>query len=300
MESEVEIEGRTLKLTNLQKVLYPKAGFTKAHVIDYYRRIAPALLPHLRGRAITLKRYPDGVEGPFFYEKQCPSFRPEWLPTASIETSTRTIDYCVIDTLPALVWAANLADLELHTFLARADATKRPTMLVFDLDPGPGTDVIDCGKVALGLRDALGAFGLESFVKTSGSKGLHFLVPLNTPDVTFDDTKPFARALGEVVEREHPERVTTSMSKAQRDGKVFIDWSQNDTHKTTVCVYSLRAKAEPTVSTPLTWNEVEEAVERRDASRLRFLPEDVLARVDGLGDLFAPVLDKEQALPVLA
>ena len=297
--AEVEIDGLTLRLTNLDKVLYPKAGFTKAHVIDYYRRVSPVLLPHLKGRAITLKRYPDGVEGFHFYEKQCPAFRPEWLETASIESATKTIDYCVLDTLPALVWAANLADLELHTFLARAARPQRPTMLVFDLDPGPGTDILDCGEVALWVRDVFDAFGLESFVKTSGSKGLHFYVPLNTPDVTFEDTKPFARAVGEIVERDHPDRVTTNMSKALRAGKVFIDWSQNDDHKTTVSVYSLRAKEQPTVSTPLTWDELEEAVERRDASRLRFLPDDVLRRVDGLGDLFAPVLDLEQALPVL-
>lgn len=298
-ESEVVIDGLTVKLSNLDKVLYPKAGFTKAHVIDYYRRVSPVLLPHLKGRAVTLKRYPEGVEGFHFYEKNCPAFRPEWLETARIESTNKVTDYCVLDTLPALVWAANLADLELHTFLARAAEPQRPTMLVFDLDPGPGTDVLDCAEVALWVRDVFETFDLQSFVKTSGSKGLHFYVPLNTPDVTFEDTKPFARAVGELVEKDHPDRVTTNMSKAVRKGKVFIDWSQNDDHKTTVCVYSLRAKEQPTVSTPLAWHEVEEAFERQDASRLRFLPEDVLRRVEGLGDLFAPVLEVEQALPVM-
>ena len=301
--TEVVVEGKTLRLTNLDKVLYPEAGFTKAHVIDYYTKVAPVLLPHLEGRAVTLKRYPDGVEGPFFYEKSCPTHRPDWLTTQGVWSEGRgaDIDYCVLDTLPALVWAANIADLELHTFLARAAVdVQRPTTLVYDLDPGEGTNILDCCEVALALRDVHRDLGLESFVKTSGSKGMQMYVPLNVPDVTFDDTKPFARLMGEVLEKSLPGLVTTNMKKAERVGKVFIDWSQNDDHKTTVCAYSLRAKRQPTVSTPLRWDEVEKAFEASDAEGLRFLPHEVLKRVAKHGDLFKPVLDLEQSLPALA
>lgn len=298
--SVVTIEGRKVQLSNLDKVLYPKAGFTKAHVIDYYRRVAPAILPHLEARAVTLKRYPDGVEGHFFYEKTCPAYRPDWVRTAPVYSETRgdDIDYCRLDDLPSLVWAANLADLEIHTFLAKADKPLQPTAMVFDLDPGPGTDVIDCADVALLMRDMLHDLHLESFAKTSGSKGLQFYVPLNTP-ASFDDTKPLARALGEIVEREHPDRVTTNMKKSEREGRILIDWSQNDDHKTTVCVYSLRAKEQPTVSTPLTWEEVEALARERDAALARFLPEQVLARIEEHGDLFEPVLTLKQSLPAL-
>ena len=294
----VEIEGHELTLTNLDKVLYPKAGFTKAHVIDYYRRIAPAVLPHLEGRALTMKRYPDGVEGPYFYEKQIPSYAPDWLSRAKIDTTSKTIEYIVIDSLAGLVWAANLADLELHTFLARAAEPNAPTMMVYDLDPGEPADILDCCDVALWLREALDALQLKSFPKTSGSKGMQLYVPLNTP-ATFEDTKPFARALGEIIEREHPKRVTTNMIKTERPGKVFIDWSQNDDHKTTVCVYSLRAKDRPYVSTPLEWSEVEQATKQRDTKLLRFRSDDALERFETKGDLFAPVLKLEQALPAL-
>jgi bifunctional non-homologous end joining protein LigD len=300
--AEVEVEGRTLTLTNLDKVLYPEAGFTKAHVIDYYRRVSPVLLPHLAGRALTLKRYPEGVEGPFFYEKSCPPHRPEWLSTQGVWSDTRgeDIDYCVVDTLPALVWAANIADLELHTFLARAvEDTQRPTAMVYDLDPGEGTGLLECCEVALALRDVHRDLGLESFPKVSGGKGLQMYVPLNVPDATFEDTKPFARAMGEMLEHALPDLVTTNMKKTERRGKVLVDWSQNDDHKTTVCVYSLRARKLPTVSTPLFWKEVEDALESSDAERLRFLTEDVLARVERHGDLFGPVLVLEQSLPAL-
>jgi bifunctional non-homologous end joining protein LigD len=296
----VTIEGREVRLTNLDKVLYPQAGFTKAHVIDYYRRIAPVLLPHLRGRALTLKRYPDGVEGEFFYEKEAPSHRPRFVRTEPVWSEGRGADihYVVCDDLPTLVWLANIGDLELHAFLARARKPLAPTAMVFDLDPGAPANVLDCCEVALWLRDLFDELGLRVFPKTSGSKGIQLYVPLHVP-ATFEDTKPFARAMGEIVERDHPDRVTTNMSKAERPGKVFVDWSQNDDHKTTVCAYSLRAKERPTVSTPLSWDEVEKAASDRDAERLRFLPEDVLARVDQRGDLFAPVLTLEQGLPAL-
>lgn len=298
--TEVEIEGRVLKLTNLNKVLYPAVGFTKAHVIDYYSKIAPALLPHLRDRPITMKRYPDGVDGPFFYEKQCPSYAPKWMRKAPVYSETRgdDIEFCVFDDLPSLVWAANLADLELHTYLHLADDVLAPRAMVFDLDPGPETDVVDCAKVAITIRDMLREMGLESFAKTSGSKGMQFYVPINVK-TTYEETKTFARMVGEVVERDQPDKVTTNMKKVEREGRVFIDWSQNDDHKTTVCVYSLRAKDEPTVSTPLTWKEVETLAKKGDAQSVRFVAEDVVKRVKKHGDLFAPVLTLEQPLPAL-
>lgn len=297
---EVEIEGHTLQLSNLDKVFWPKARFTKADVIDYYRKVAPALLPHLEGRALTLKRYPDGVDRPFFYEKSCPPHRPDWVRTAGVFSEGRgeNIDFCVVDDLATLVWTANLADLELHTYLARAEDPMTPTAMVFDLDPGPGTDVVDCAEVAIVIRDMLKELGLQSFAKTSGSKGMQFYVPLNTP-ASFEDTKPLARALGELVERDQPDKVTTNMKKSEREGRVFIDWSQNDDHKTTVCVYSLRAKEHPTVSTPLLWKEVEALARERDPALARFLPDDVLARVERHGDVFEPVLTLKQSLPVL-
>lgn len=297
--TEVEIDGHLVRLTNLEKMFYPKAGYTKAHVLEYYRRIAPVLLPHLRDRALTLKRYPDGVDGPFFYEKSCPSHAPDWVETAAVWSKGRgeDIHFCVINELASLMWAVNLADLELHTYLALAREPEKPTTIVFDLDPGPGTDVIDCARVALRLRDALHDAGLPiSLAKTSGSKGMQVYAPLNTP-ATFAQTKPFARGVGEVLERETPKLVTTNMSKMRRKGRVFVDWSQNDAHKTTVCVYSLRAKEEPTVSTPLTWNEVATAAAEGDANMLRFLPDDLDARVAEHGDLFEDVLVKRQRLP---
>jgi bifunctional non-homologous end joining protein LigD len=254
---EIEVGGKRLTVSNLGKVLYPKVGFTKGEVIDYYIRISPVLLPHLKNRPITLKRYPDGVEGFFFYEKQCPSHRPAWVKTTGVPSHRRAgkIDYCMMNDLPALVWAANLADLELHTFLHRAPAIKRPTALAFDLDPGAPADIVLCCRVGVWLQAALERLGLESFAKTSGSKGLQLFVPLNTA-TTYEKTKAFARALAERLEREHPEQVVSRMPKALRKGKVLIDWSQNDEHKTTVNVYSLRAKERPAVSTPVTWQEV--------------------------------------------
>jgi bifunctional non-homologous end joining protein LigD len=298
-KSELKVAGRTLAVSNLHKVLYPAAGFTKAQVIDYYIRIAPVLLPHLRRRPITLKRYPDGVEGFFFYEKQCPSHRPKWIkttPVASLRRTEKRIDYCVIDTLPALVWAANLADLELHTFLHRAPAITRPAAVAFDLDPGPPAGIAACCQVALWLKAALGEARLESFAKTSGSKGLQIFVPLNTA-VTYEQTKAFAHGLAERLEREHPDAVVSRMPKALRQGKVLIDWSQNDIHKTTVSAYSLRAMPRPMVSTPVEWAEVEHCLRRKAPERLRFESSAVLRRVEKNGDLFAPVLTLKQRLP---
>ena len=295
---EVEVGGRQLRLSNLDKLMYPEPGFTKGQVIDYYTRIAPVLLPHLRDRPLTLKRYPDGVEGPYFYEKQCPSHRPDWVETAPIPARGRTIDFCLANDLPTLVWTANLADLELHTSLSLAREIERPTMMAFDLDPGPPATIVECTEVALWLRELFDELGLESFPKTSGSKGLQVYVPLNG-ETSYDATKPFAKALAELLERRHKELVVSSMRKDIRPGKVLIDWSQNDEHKTTVCVYSLRAKARPTVSTPLSWDEVEDVLDSGDPDTAVFDSDEVLERVDEQGDLFEPVLTLEQRLPEL-
>ena len=297
-KAELVVQDRKIQVSNLDKVLYPKAGFTKGQVIDYYIRVAPVLLPHLKDRPLTMKRYPDGVEGEFFYEKNCPSHRPKWVKTAKVwsEGNNRMMDYCLAQDLPTLVWAANLADLELHTSLSRKNSIKRPTMMVFDLDPGAPADIVQCCQVGLWLRDLLAGMKLESFAKTSGSKGLQVYVPLNTA-VTYDRTKDLSRALAQYLEHQHADLVTSNMSKAVRKGKVFVDWSQNDEHKTTICVYSLRAREEPTVSTPVTWDEVENCLKKKKADLLRFRSDKVLIRVDKLGDVFEPVEKLKQKLP---
>jgi bifunctional non-homologous end joining protein LigD len=234
----------------------------------------------------------------FFYEKRCPSHRPDWVRTAPVwsEGNNDFVDFCLANDLATLVWAANLADLELHTSLARGRDKERPTMMVFDLDPGPPATIIECSTVAFWLKDILEAHDLEVFAKTSGSKGLQLYVPLNTP-VTYERTKPFAQALAQRLEREHPREVVSKMQKSLRGGKVFIDWSQNDSHKTTVCVYSLRAKERPTVSTPLSWPEVDALRKKKDPEEAVFTSDDVLRRVEKQGDLFAPVLKLKQKLP---
>jgi bifunctional non-homologous end joining protein LigD len=299
-DSAIEIQGRHLKLSNLEKVLYPAAGFTKKDVIDYYARIAPAIIPHLAGRALTRKRYPDGVDGEPFFEKNAPMHKPEWVKTAPIWSgrNRRTVNYVVADDLATLVWLANLAALELHPSLALARDITCPTEMVFDLDPGAPANIVQCCQVALWLREIFEHFGLQSFPKTSGSKGLQIYVPLNTP-TTYDATKMFSHALAQLMEHDHRDLVLSEMSKQARTGKVFVDWSQNDEHKTTVAVYSLRAREHPTVSTPVTWEEVERAFKRRDAGLLVFEAPQVVARVEKLGDLFEPVLELKQRLPDL-
>jgi bifunctional non-homologous end joining protein LigD len=289
---EVQIDGRTLSLSNLDKLLYVEAGFAKGHVIDYYTRVSPVLLPHLRGRPLTLKRYPNGVDAPYFYEKQCPSHAPEWVQTARIGD----INFCLANDLPTLVWLANLADLELHTSLARAEAYDSPTVIAFDLDPGPPATIVECADVALELRMVFEHLGLEAFPKTSGSKGMQVYVPLNTP-TSYEVTRPFARGLAELLERRRPDLVVSEMKKSVRSGKVFVDWSQNASFKTTVNVYSLRAMARPTVSTPLRWDEVAAVTDSRDPDELVFTSADVLERVGEHGDLFAPVVELRQTLP---
>jgi bifunctional non-homologous end joining protein LigD len=299
---DVEVDGRTLRLTNLDKVMYPATGFTKGQVIDYYTRIFPYVLPHLADRPLTLKRYPNGVEGEFFYEKQCPSHRPDWVRTVPVWSrhNDAHINFCVVDGLATLVWLAQLADLELHTSMAYATDPDNPRQMVFDLDPGPGTDIVDCARVGCWLREIFDHVGLRSFPKTSGSKGLQLYVPLNRDDVAYvPGTKTFARACAQLLEKRHPEAVVADMKKELRHGRVLIDWSQNDEHKTTVCAYSLRARERPTVSTPVTWDEVEDALAARDPDRLTFDSAAVLERVERHGDLFAPVAELEQELPAI-
>lgn len=299
----VEVEGRELKLTNLDKVLYPKAGFAKGEVIDYYAKAAPALVPHLAGRALTLRRFPEGVDDSeaAFFEKRCPKHRPEWVETARVPAGPTTgeIDYCVCEDLPTLIWMAQLAAIELHPSLSRAEHLDRPTVLAFDLDPGPPADVLDCCRVALRLRELFGHFGVECFPKTSGSKGLQVYVPLNNGRSTYEETKPLARAIAQLLEKQTPKEVVSKMKKAERKGKVFVDWSQNHETKTTIAVYSLRARERPTASTPVTWKEVERALDKGDADSLVFEAAAVLKRIEKHGDLFAPVLELEQELPDL-
>jgi bifunctional non-homologous end joining protein LigD len=297
----VEIEGKHLKLSNLEKVLYPATGFTKGQVIDYCARIAPVLLPHLKDKPLTMKRYPGGVNEEFFFEKNAPKHRPEWVKTAPIWSygNKRNVNYILANDLATLVWIANLASLELHPSLSLATNIKCPTMIVFDLDPGAPANIVQCAQVGMWLRKIFEHFGLQSFPKNSGSKGLQIYIPINTP-TTYEETKPFAHALARLLEEEHPELVVSDMKKAIRTGKVLVDWSQNDEHKTTISVYSLRARERPTVSTPLKWEEVEKLLKKKDPDLLVFEAPQVLERADKFGDLFEPVLKLKQKLPKLA
>lgn len=290
-----EIDGRVITLSNLDKVLYP-SGFTKGEVIDYLARVAPVFLPHLRGRALTFRRFPNGTEHTGFFEKRCPQHRPDWVPVALGPGDRRGgIEYCCVEETAALVWAGNMAALEIHAPMALASDLDTPRAVVFDLDPGPGTDISDCCQIALRIREILAAVDLQGCCKTSGSKGLQLYVPLNTSGATHQTAANFALACGQVLEKQLPRRVTTVMAKVQRPGKIFIDWSQNAHHKTTIAPYSLRARPEPTVSTPVTWDEVERGA---DGDReLRFEAADVLERVADRDDLFGSVLTLEQRLP---
>jgi bifunctional non-homologous end joining protein LigD len=296
----VNIEGRQLELSNLDKVMYPETGFTKGQLIGYYVRIAPVLLPHLQGRPLTMKRYPNGVSGPFFYEKNCPKHRPEWVETTAVwsEGNNRWMDYCLIEDLPTLVWAANLADIELHTSLSVGKKIEQPTYIVFDLDPGSPATIVKCCQVGLWVKKMFDKLGLESFAKTSGSKGLQIYVPLNTA-VTYDHTKPFAKTMAQMLENAYPTDVVSDMKKSLRTNKVLVDWSQNDRHKTTIDVYSLRAKDRPTVSTPVTWREVEQCLKNEDPELLVFTSDQTLARVEKHGDLWEPLLKMKQKLPAI-
>jgi bifunctional non-homologous end joining protein LigD len=295
----LNLEGKEIELSNVDKVIYPKAGFTKGQVIEYYTRVAPYILPHLKDRPVTLKRYPDGVEAGHFYEKNAPSFTPTWIKTFPIPSETRgtTIRYILINDLPTLIWSANLANLEIHPFLGKAPEIDVPTMVVFDLDPGEGTDILSSCKAALLVKELLERLQLKSLVKVSGSKGIHLHVPLNTR-VTYDMTQPFAHSIAMALENEHPDFIVSEMARTKRKGKVLIDWSQNSHHKSTVAVYSLRAGHDrPCVAAPVTWKELEIALKKADASSLLFAPEEALQRAQESGDLFAPLLKLKQKLP---
>lgn len=287
----LELDGRRLAIRHVDRVVFPRAGITKAELLDYYVRVAPVMLPHLSDRLLHMHRYPEGVEGPRFWQKDCPSHRPPWVATAPVWSRDKQADikYCVVDGLATLLWAVNLGSIELHTSLHMRRDLHRPTTLAFDLDPGEGVDVLGCAEIALMLREVLGRMGLQGFVKTSGSKGLQVYAPLNG-DATYAQTKPVARAIAESLEQLEPRRVVSRMARALRRGKVLIDWSQNTEHKSMVCVYSVRAKARPTVSTPVTWDELDAALRSGDASALVFEMADVLTRVEEQGDLFAEVL----------
>jgi bifunctional non-homologous end joining protein LigD len=290
----VEIGGHPLSLSNLDKVLYPEAGFTKAEVIDYYVRVAPVMLTHIAGRGVTLKRFPDGVEHEGFFEKRCPKHRPEWVGVASGPGDRGgAIDYCCLDEVAALAWAANMAALEIHAPMARGGDIESPTMVVFDLDPGAPAAMTECAAVALRIRELLASVELAVFAKTSGSKGLQLYVPLNRPH-THEHCSGFALAVGQLLARDTPDTVTTTMRKADRPGRVFVDWSQNARHKTTIAAYSLRARPRPTVSTPVSWDEVAAAA---GGAPLGFEAAEVIERIAARGDLFAPTATLEQQLP---
>jgi bifunctional non-homologous end joining protein LigD len=295
--TQTTVEGRELKLSNVEKVLYPQTGFTKGDLIAYYAQIAPVLLGHLAGRPLTVTRWPDGVQAKSFFQKQAPAHRPEWVRTATVASERKPIDYTLADDEPTLVWLANLAAIELHVPLARAGALERPTALVFDLDPGAPAGIVECCHVGLQLQGMFEHLGLQSYAKTSGSKGLQVYVPLNSADATYKRTKPFAKAVAELLESTEPDMVISRMTKARRTGKVLIDWSQNDAKKTTVCVYSLRATERPTVSTPVEWDEVRATRDSGVPASLAFEAAQVLERVAERGDLFAPVLSLVQKLP---
>jgi len=297
---DIELDGRLLKVSNPDRVLFPQTGFSKADLINYYVNVAPALLPHLADRPVTLRRFPGGVESPGFWEKHCAGARPDWVKTASVESSSGgdTVDYCLVDEAATLVWLANLAGIEIHTSLAAAAGRDSPDSVVFDLDPGEPAGLVECAHVAMTIAGTLEQFGLRSLVKTSGSKGLQMYVPLNT-GASYEETKPFARTIARALESEMPDLVVSSMKKRVREGKILVDWSQNSVHKTTVSVYSIRARPDPSVSSPVGWDEVESVLDSRDASELIFGPEDVLMRIAERGEIFGQLLTLRQELPSL-
>ena len=299
-DQQVIVGNRRLKLTNLDKVLYPKTKTTKAEVIDYYARVADVILPHLKGRPLTLKRYPDGVDRFNFFEKNCPKHRPEWVKTTPIYVDRRAgeIEFCLCENRATLIWMAQLAALELHPSLSKGTRMEQPTVLAFDLDPGPPAGLVECCKVALRVRELFGAFGIEGFPKVSGGKGLQVYFPLNTK-VTYEHTSPFAKAVAQLLEQQTPKEVVSKMAKVDRRGKVFVDWSQNHQKKTTISVYSLRARERPTASIPIHWREVERTAKGGDTDKIRFEIPEAIKRIEKEGDLFEPVLKLKQKLPAL-
>jgi bifunctional non-homologous end joining protein LigD len=296
----VEIAGRRLSLSNLDKDLYPSYGFSKAQILEYYRRIARFILPHLEDRALTLKRYPEGVDQDFFFEKRCPAHHPAWVKTAEVRRDAgEPMTVCLVNDLETLMWVENLASVELHVPLAKAASPEVPDAMVFDLDPGDPANILDCARVALILRDLLSPLGLASYVKTSGQKGLHVYVPLNRTDTTFEDTKKFSKAVAAILQKNYPDLVTAKMAKEYRQGKVFINWEQNDPKKTMICVYSLRAREKPIVSFPLAWEGLEKLPGQEDPEELQVIYSEAVSRAEKQGDLFAEVLVKQQKLPHL-
>jgi len=296
----VRVNNRGLVLSNLEKDLYPSYGFTKAGILKYYGSMARFMLPHLKDRALTLKRFPDGVEKDYFFEKRCPAYRPAWLKTADVPYgSHKHLTACLINDLESLIWVENLASIELHVPLARAASPHTPDSVVFDLDPGDKADVLDCARVALILKALLAGMKLTGLVKTSGKKGLHMYVPLNSGKITYDDTKKFSKAVAGIMQRNYPDLVTAKMAKESRKNRVFINWSQNDASKTMVCVYSLRAAEKPFVSFPLAWKELEKLLEQNDPGKFRVTYSEALARAGKNGDLFSEMLGKKQRLPYL-
>ena len=293
---------RKLKLTNLDKVLYPKSGTTKAEVIDYYARVSEAILPHLRDRPLTLRRFPEGVGKPdtSFFEKNCPKHRPDWVKTTPIWVDRRAgeIEFCLCQDRATLAWMAQLAALELHPSLSKGQRMEQPTVLAFDLDPGAPAGLVECCKVAVRVRKLFSAFDLECLPKVSGGKGLQVYVPLNTK-VTYEQTSPFAKAVAQLLEKQTPKEVVSKMAKVERRGRVFVDWSQNHQKKTTIAVYSLRAREYPTASIPVHWREVERAIKKGQDDHLRFEIPAAIKRVEKEGDLFEPVLKTRQKLPAL-
>ena len=288
------VGGRELTVTNLDKVFYPESGFTKGQVIEYYERIAPVMLPHVKDRPLTMRRFPDGVDGPSFFEKHVPAHAPDWLRHVSVPSSTgeTTVEFCVVCDLPTLIWAANLGTIEFHVPLWRIGNRRKlpgpPDHMVFDLDPGEGSTVVECCRVARLIVDLLTDRDLQSFAKTSGSRGLQLYVPLGRRS-TWQTAREDSRQIAKQLERQHPDLVVSTMRKSLRRRRVLIDWSQNHPSKSTVATYLLRARPEPTVSTPVTWEEVDQCADDGDAGLLRFTAPQVLERVNSFGDLFAPV-----------
>lgn len=290
--------GKRLSLSNLEKDLYPSYGFTKAHILEYYRRISKFILPHLKDRALTLKRYPEGVEKDFFFEKRCPSHRPDWVQTAEVSRDNEeAMTVCMVNDIETLIWVGNLASLELHVPLTRTGSPETPDSMVFDLDPGDPADILDCVRVALILHDLLSDLGLESYVKTSGKKGLHVYVPLNRKETTFEHTKQFSKAVAIIMQKNYPDLVTSKMAKEYRKARVFINWSQNDPSKTMVCVYSLRAREKPFVSFPLEWKELDYLAGLGDPEKLQVIHSEAVSRAEKTGDMFQEALTKKQKLP---
>ncbi|MFA6170287.1 MAG: non-homologous end-joining DNA ligase [Candidatus Margulisiibacteriota bacterium] len=297
-KKNISINDRELSLSNPEKILYPAYGFTKVRILEYYSRVARFILPHLKDRALTLKRYPQGVDQEYFFEKRCPAHRPNWVKTAALPYGKdKKIAYCLANNLETLIWLENLASIELHVPLARAASYRTPDAVVFDLDPGDGADILDCARVALILKELLARQHLLSWVKTSGRKGLHVFVPLNSKGTSFENTKSFSRAVAETMQNKYPDLVTARMDKKYRRNKVFINWSQNDASKTMVCAYSLRAEEKPYVSCPLKWPELEKLLKLKKPDKFQVLAAEAVKRVGKDGDLFREVLTKKQRLP---